>query len=70
MSEQKLAETRDYAVSQNITIMRNRVNELGVAEPVIQRQGSNRIVVELRCAGYSKSERDFRGYSNAGVPYG
>ena len=47
MSEQKLAETRDYAVSQNITIMRNRVNELGVAEPVIQRQGSNRIVVEL-----------------------
>ncbi|WP_278358441.1 protein translocase subunit SecD [Idiomarina abyssalis] len=47
MSDQKLAETRDYAVSQNITIMRNRVNELGVAEPVIQRQGSNRIVVEL-----------------------
>jgi len=38
MTEQKLAETRDYAVSQNITIMRNRVNELGVAEPVIQRQ--------------------------------
>lgn len=47
MSDQKLAETRDYAVSQNITIMRNRVNELGVAEPLIQRQGSNRIVVEL-----------------------
>ncbi|MFS6536478.1 protein translocase subunit SecD [Idiomarina loihiensis] len=47
MSDQKLAETQDYAVSQNITIMRNRVNELGVAEPVIQRQGSNRIVVEL-----------------------
>lgn len=47
MSEQKIAETRDYAVDQNITIMRNRVNELGVAEPVIQRQGSNRIVVEL-----------------------
>ncbi|MCK7459518.1 protein translocase subunit SecD [Idiomarina aminovorans] len=47
MTDQKLAETRDYAVSQNITIMRNRVNELGVAEPLIQRQGSNRIVVEL-----------------------
>lgn len=47
MSDQKLTETRDYAVSQNITIMRNRVNELGVAEPLIQRQGSNRIVVEL-----------------------
>ncbi|WP_404400041.1 protein translocase subunit SecD [Idiomarina seosinensis] len=47
MTDQKLAETRDYAVSQNITIMRNRVNELGVAEPIIQRQGANRIVVEL-----------------------
>ncbi|RUO68388.1 protein translocase subunit SecD [Idiomarina ramblicola] len=47
MTDQKLAETRDYAVSQNITIMRNRVNELGVAEPLIQRQGANRIVVEL-----------------------
>ncbi|RUO80762.1 protein translocase subunit SecD [Idiomarina tyrosinivorans] len=47
MTEQKLKETRDYAISQNITIMRNRVNELGVAEPLIQRQGANRIVVEL-----------------------
>jgi len=37
----------DYAVSQNLTTLRNRVNELGVAEPLIQRQGRNRIVVEL-----------------------
>ncbi len=47
MSEAKLAETRDYAVKQNITIMRNRVNQLGVAEPLIQRQGADRIVVQL-----------------------
>lgn len=47
MSEQTLAETKDYAIKQNITIMRNRVNQLGVAEPVIQRQGPDRIVVQL-----------------------
>lgn len=47
MSEEYLQETRANAISQNITILRNRVNELGVAEPVIQRQGQDRIVVEL-----------------------
>ena len=47
MSEQKLAETRDYAVKQNITIIRNRVNQLGVAEPTVQKQGPDRIVVQL-----------------------
>ncbi|WJW74533.1 protein translocase subunit SecD [Thiohalobacter sp. IOR34] len=38
---------RDFALQQNITTLRNRVNELGVAEPVIQQQGDNRIVVQL-----------------------
>ncbi|GAC23935.1 preprotein translocase subunit SecD [Paraglaciecola mesophila KMM 241] len=47
MSEQKLAETRDYAVKQNITIIRNRVNQLGVAEPSVQKQGVDRIAVQL-----------------------
>ncbi len=37
----------NYAVEQNLTILRNRVNELGVAEPLVQRHGRNRIVVEL-----------------------
>ncbi|WCE30282.1 protein translocase subunit SecD [Vibrio sp. SCSIO 43137] len=46
-SEARLAEVRNYAVEQNITILRNRVNELGVAEPLVQRQGASRIVVEL-----------------------
>ncbi|MGL5991119.1 MAG: protein translocase subunit SecD [Plesiomonas sp.] len=47
LSEARLKEAREYAVQQNITILRNRVNELGVAEPIVQRQGANRIVVEL-----------------------
>jgi len=47
MTRQALKDIEDYAVSQNLTTIRNRVNELGVAEPVVQRQGVNRIVVEL-----------------------
>ncbi|HEY9134668.1 MAG TPA: protein translocase subunit SecD [Pseudomonadales bacterium] len=43
----KLKEIQDYAVMQNLTALRNRVNELGVAEPLVQKQGANRIVVEL-----------------------
>ncbi|GEA50633.1 protein translocase subunit SecD [Vibrio inusitatus NBRC 102082] len=46
-NDARLTEIRNYAVEQNITILRNRVNELGVAEPLVQRQGSSRIVVEL-----------------------
>ena len=47
LSEQEIKQLEDYAVSQNLTTLRNRVNELGVAEPIVQRQGRNRIVVEL-----------------------
>ncbi len=47
MTDQFLQDTRANAIDQNITILRNRVDELGVAEPVIQRQGQDRIVVEL-----------------------
>ncbi|MEG0277780.1 MAG: protein translocase subunit SecD [Morganella sp. (in: enterobacteria)] len=47
MSGERLSEARSYAVMQNITILRNRVNQLGVAEPLVQRQGADRIVVEL-----------------------
>ena len=39
--------TQDFALQQNITTLRNRVNELGVAEPIIQQQGGDRIVVQL-----------------------
>jgi len=46
-AESKLQEIRDNAVKQNITIIRNRVNQLGVAEPLVQKQGADRIVVQL-----------------------
>lgn len=47
LSEEELRETRKLALEQNVTTLRNRVNELGVAEPVIQQQGQSRIVVQL-----------------------
>jgi len=47
MSEASRREIATYSVSQNLTTLRNRVNELGVSEPLVQRQGQNRIVVEL-----------------------
>lgn len=47
LSEAKIREIEDYALKQNLTTLRNRVNELGVAEPLVQRQGRNRIVVQL-----------------------
>ncbi|WP_249555141.1 protein translocase subunit SecD [Shewanella sp. 8A] len=47
MSETYLKQIKEEALQQNITTIRNRVNELGVAEPVVQRQGAERIIVEL-----------------------
>ena len=47
MSSNALKEAKSNALNQNITTLRNRVNELGVAEPIIQQQGSERIVVQL-----------------------
>lgn len=46
-SEPAIKERRQKALEQNITTLRNRVNELGVSEPIIQRQGDERIVVQL-----------------------
>ena len=46
-SDIALREIRDYAVGQNLITLRNRVNELGVSEPIVQREGANRIVVQL-----------------------
>ena len=47
LSESAAAEVRRFALQQNLTTLRNRVNELGVAEPLIQQQGESRIVVQL-----------------------
>lgn len=47
MSEQQINARHDFAIEQNMTTLRNRVNQLGVAEPLVQRQGTDRIVVQL-----------------------
>ncbi len=47
LSEERAREVREFALTQNITTLRSRVNELGVAEPIIQRQGNERVVVQL-----------------------
>ena len=47
LSESEVNAIRKYALEQNLTTIRNRVNELGVAEPLVQQQGADRIIVEL-----------------------
>jgi preprotein translocase subunit SecD len=47
MSDIQIRERQDFAIEQNITTLRSRVDQLGVAEPLVQRQGVNRIVVQL-----------------------
>jgi preprotein translocase subunit SecD len=47
MSDAQIRARQDFAIEQNITTLRNRVNQLGVAEPLVQRQGIDRIVVQL-----------------------
>ena len=47
LTEVHMKEVKTFALQQNITTLRNRVNELGVAEPIIQKQGDSRIIVQL-----------------------
>lgn len=47
MTSAQIRERQDYAIQQNIVTLRNRVNELGVSEPIVQRQGVDRINVQL-----------------------
>ncbi len=47
MTAQQVRERQDFAITANVTTLRNRVNTLGVSEPIVQRQGLNRIVVQL-----------------------
>lgn len=46
-TETSIREVEDYAIEQNLITLRNRVNELGVSEPIVQRQGRSRIIVQL-----------------------
>ncbi|MFZ5574418.1 MAG: protein translocase subunit SecD [Pseudomonadota bacterium] len=52
---------QDFALQQNITTLRNRVNELGVAEPVIQQQGASRVVVQLPGVQDTAKAKDILG---------
>ncbi len=47
MSDSQIKARRDFAIDQNVTTLRNRVDQLGVAEPLVQRQGDDRIVLQL-----------------------
>jgi len=57
----QVGERQDYAIQQNLTTLRNRVNELGVSEPVVQRQGIDRIVVQLPGVQNSAEVKDILG---------
>ena len=61
MTERSLTEVRDYALKQNISTLHNRINELGVAEPVIAQQGASRIVVELPGVQDTAKAKDILG---------
>ena len=61
INQQQIIEMRNYTVEQTVTTLRNRVNELGVAEAVVQRQGRNRIVVELPGIQDTSRARDILG---------
>ncbi|MCI0667452.1 MAG: protein translocase subunit SecD [Methylococcaceae bacterium] len=59
--EREAREIRKFALEQNITTLRNRINELGVAEPIIQQQGDHRIVVQLPGVQDTTQAKDILG---------
>lgn len=61
MTPAQIRERQDYAIQQNITTLRNRVNELGVSEPIVQRQGLDRINVQLPGVQNSAEVKDILG---------
>jgi preprotein translocase subunit SecD len=61
MTLAQIREREDYAIQQNITTLRNRVNELGVSEPIVQRQGLDRINVQLPGVQNSADVKDILG---------
>jgi preprotein translocase subunit SecD len=61
MTAAQVRERRDFAITSNITTLRNRVNALGVSEPIVQRQGLDRIVVQLPGVQNSAEVKDLLG---------
>jgi preprotein translocase subunit SecD len=61
LSASQIRTRQDYAIEQNITTLRNRVNELGVSEPIVQRQGLDRVNVQLPGVQNSAEVKDILG---------
>jgi preprotein translocase subunit SecD len=61
LTEAQIRERQDYAITKNIETLRNRVNELGVSEPIVQRQGNDRINVQLPGVQNSAEVKDILG---------
>jgi preprotein translocase subunit SecD len=61
LKPESMRRTQEYALKQNITTLHNRINELGVAEPVIQQQGADRVVVQLPGVQDTAKAKDILG---------
>jgi len=61
LKPEAIKRTQDYALKQNITTLHNRINELGVAEPIIQQQGADRVVVQLPGVQDTAKAKDLLG---------
>ena len=61
LSNESIEKIREYALKQNITTLSNRINELGVSEPIIQQQGKDRIVVQLPGVQDTAKAKDILG---------
>src|SRR5205085_8737167 len=61
LKQEAMKRTQDFALKQNITTLHNRINELGVAEPVIQQQGADRVVVQLPGVQDTAKAKDILG---------
>ena len=61
LKPEAVRKTQEFALQQNITTLRNRVNELGVAEPIIQQQGADRVVVQLPGVQDTAKAKDILG---------
>jgi len=61
LKPEAIKRTQEYALKQNITTLHNRINELGVAEPVIQQQGADRVLVQLPGVQDTAKAKDILG---------
>ena len=68
LADEEIEQIESDAIDQNLTTLRNRVNELGVSEPIVQREGQDRIIVQLPgIQDTAEAKEDFRKNSNIRV---